>query len=109
MKINILLAVLLGLLAVSCGFQLRGKYRRGDEDGNGGDKDRDGGNGGGNDTPPIPSRFVVQVIAKRIDKQLAECIAPELDEKVSSTVTLEDVYRGLSMLLLANCGHENES
>ncbi|XP_061179369.1 uncharacterized protein LOC133187996 [Saccostrea echinata] len=109
MKINFLLVLLLGLLAVSYGFQLRGRNRGGsrggggnrgggdddnDDDGDDGEEEDDGGRRG-----RLP-RLIVEVIARRIQQQLQECSAPELEQSVT---TYRDAFAGLSMLLLADC------
>ncbi|XP_062600878.1 uncharacterized protein LOC134262499 [Saccostrea cucullata] len=118
MKINFLLVLLLGLLAVSYGFQLRGRNRGGgrggggrgagtteandfgtddDNDDDDDDSDDDGGRDGRRGRLP---RLIVEVIARRIQQQLQACGVPELDSPVT---TYKDAFNGLAMLLLADC------
>nr|XP_022346157.1 uncharacterized protein LOC111138467 [Crassostrea virginica] len=110
MKVNLLLVVLLGLLALSYGFKLernergrgkgqgRGEGRPDDNDDDRDDDDMDDDDMDGN-REDLP-RLVVGVIARRIRMQLDNCDMSEF----SGVTSFRDVVENFGKLLLKDCG-----
>ncbi|XP_052712387.1 uncharacterized protein LOC128186598 isoform X2 [Crassostrea angulata] len=114
MRVNLLLVVLLGLLALSYGFKIerRGNRGKGKGDGEGRGPPEDGGRGppDGDDDDfddadkdkrrDLP-RLIVGVIAKRIQMQLENCDLSEFD---SQPTTIKGAIQAMAELLLMDCG-----
>ncbi|XP_011444539.3 uncharacterized protein [Magallana gigas] len=124
MRVNLLLVVLLGLLALSYGFKIERRGNRGNGKGQGRGPPEDGGQSDGDDDDfdnddfdddndddddfddadkdkrrDLP-RLIVGVIAKRIQMQLENCDLSEFD---SQPTTIKGAIQSMAELLLMDC------